>query len=323
MKPAVGILLTNTGTPDSPSVESVKAYLKAFLSDPRVVRFPKILWKPLLHGLILPSRAPRSAKLYQKIWTPAGSPLRSTMLALAQALETELSSQFKRPIYVETGMHYGSPSIPDALSALRAKNIEQLIALPLFPQYSTTTTEAARDQLQTTFDDANSLQSFFISHYSEHPSYISALVNQIRKHHLPERHLLFSFHGLPQVFAEQGDPYPDQCRRTTQLLAQALDLPEGSWTLAYQSRLGYAKWLSPYTFETLQQLARKGVREVSVFCPGFSVDCLETLEEIKIRGKEVFLKEGGEVLDYIPALNAQEAHVKALAEIVKEVEVLN
>lgn len=323
MKNAVGIILTNTGTPDSPSVSDVKSYLRAFLSDPRIVRLPKILWKPVLHGLILPSRAPQSAKLYRKIWTTEGSPLRSTMFALTKALEKELSAQFNRPVFVETGMHYGSPSIPDTLANLRTKNIDHLLILPLFPQYSTSTTETTRDQIQATLDEAALLQSSFISQYAEHPSYIAALASQIKKHHVPGRHLLFSFHGLPQRFADQGDPYPEQCRQTTQLLAQALNLEKDDWTLAYQSRLGFAKWLKPYTFETLQQLARRGIHEVSVFCPGFAVDCLETLEEIQIRGKETFFEAGGRVFHYIPALNTEEVHVKALAEIIKEAEILN
>jgi ferrochelatase len=319
MTKVLGILLTNTGTPDSPVISDVKRYLKAFLSDPRVVRLPKIIWKPLLHALILPRRAPYSAKLYQKIWTAAGSPLRTTMLALNVELQRQLEAQLDYPVYVETGMHYGNPSISDALSRLRAKKIEQLLVLPLFPQYSTSTTETARDQVQACLEGAPELPYAFISHYAHSSHYLEALAKQIKKYHRPGHHLLFSFHGLPQYFANQGDPYPEQCQDTAAGVAGILGLQQGAWTLAYQSRVGYAKWLSPYTFETLQELARRGQRRISVVCPGFSVDCLETLEEIQIRGKEVFLKEGGEDFQYIPALNTEAEHITALAKIAQEV----
>lgn len=315
---AIGLLITNTGTPDSPAIADVRRYLKEFLSDPRVVRLPKILWKPLLHALILPRRSPLSAALYQKIWTKAGSPLRVTMQALSATLQEYCTTEFEHPVYVETGMHYGQPSILKALSRLKAKNIEQLIVLPLFPQYSTATTETARDLVNAYFEKAAFDSYTFISHYAEHPSYIEALAKQIQSYHCPGYHLLFSFHGLPQYFANQGDPYPTQCQRTATQVAQTLGLSQDAWSLAYQSRLGYARWLSPYTFETLADLAKRGQREVSVVCPGFSVDCLETLEEIQIRGQEVFLKQGGKSFQYIPALNTEETHLRALMEIVKE-----
>lgn len=319
MQKAIGILLTNTGSPNSPGLADVRAYLKAFLSDPRVVRLPGILWKPLLNAIILPKRAPYSAELYRKIWTSQGSPLRSMTEALANDLEKYLCTQSKQNVTVEVGMHYGQPSIPDALAKLRAKNIDQLIILPLFPQYSTTTTEATRDQTQAALKDIDNLDHAFITHYAEHPEYIDALVAQIKMHHPPENHLVFSFHGLPQVFANQGDPYPLQCEQTAKLVAQALQLEADQWTLAYQSRFGYAKWLAPYTFQTLQSLPQRGIRKVSIVCPGFSVDCLETLEEIQIRGKEEFHKSGGESFCYIPALNNSQAHVRALGAVIKEI----
>lgn len=317
MQKPIGILLTNTGTPDSPSVPDVKSYLKTFLSDPRVVRIPGILWKPLLNAVILPKRAPYSAELYQRIWTPEGSPLRTAMLALTADLQEHLKDQVDHPIFVETGMHYGNPSIPDGIAKLRAKNIEQLLVLPLFPQYSTSTTETARDQVQACLKKVPELSLSFISHYAEHPDYIKALASKIEKMHDRNHHLLFSFHGLPQAFADKGDPYPEFCQQTAKLVTESLQLPKDSWSLSYQSRFGFAKWLSPYTYETLQQLPQRGLRKISVVCPGFSVDCLETLEEIQIRGKEIFLKEGGESFQYIPALNNNETHVLALGEILK------
>jgi len=318
MKKSLGILLTNTGTPDSPSVADVKHYLKAFLSDPRVVRLPAVLWQPLLRTVILPKRSPYSAALYQKIWTAEGSPLRTTMLALSAALEAELASQLPGAVHVAVGMHYGNPSIPAALEHLRLKKIEELVVLPLFPQYSTSTTETTRMQVQACLDKTPELPSSFISHYAQYPLYIDALVKQIQKQHTPDRHLLFSFHGLPQYFVKKGDPYPEHCQQTASLVAQALGLSTHEWTLAYQSRLGYAKWLSPYTFETLEALAKNGQKRISVVCPGFSVDCLETLEEIQMRGKEAFLQAGGEDFQYIPALNATAAHITTLVEMLKE-----
>lgn len=318
MKKALGILLTNTGTPDSPSIADVKSYLKAFLSDPHVVRLPSLLWKPLLHAVILPKRAPYSARLYQRIWTAEGSPLRTIMLALSTELENYLATRVPFPVHVEAGMHYGKPSIPDALARLRAQKIEQLVVLPLFPQYSTSTTETARDRVETCLEKTPELPYSFISHYAQNPLYIDALSKQIKKFHNPDRHLLFSFHGLPQYFVDKGDPYPEQCHQTAMLVAESLGLPKESWSLAYQSRLGYAKWLSPYTFEKLKDLAHRGHRQLSVVCPGFSVDCLETLEEIQIRGKEEFLRYGGEEFQYIPALNTETEHLATLAEIVQE-----
>lgn len=315
MTKALGILLTNTGTPDSPTVADVRSYLKTFLSDPRVVRIPPIIWKPLLNLVILRLRAPFSAKLYQNIWTAEGSPLRFTSLTLAKDLEKHLSEKLNQKVYVEVGMHYGNPSIAAALAALQSKQIDRLVVLPLFPQYSTSTTETARDQLKLALKNMPELSTSFISDYATHPDYLKALEQVIATHHSKERYLLFSFHGLPQQFADQGDPYPEQCQNTAKLLAEKLQLPAGSWSLAYQSRFGFAKWLAPYTFQTLKQLAQRGIEHISLACPGFAVDCLETLEEIQIRGKEEFLKYGGKSFHYIPALNTTEAHIEALGEI--------
>ena len=215
-------------------------------------------------------------------------------------------------------MHYGNPSISEALRKLQDKNIGQLIVLPLFPQYSTSTTETARHQTQAALNaQAESLPAF-ITHYAEHPGYIQALAQQVLAHHNPEHHLLFSFHGLPQSFADKGDPYPQQCQQTALRVAEALNLPAQAWSMSYQSRFGFAKWLAPYTFETLESLPSRGIRNISLVCPGFSVDCLETLEEIQIRGKEVFLAKGGESFKYIPALNNSPQHVLALGAIIRE-----
>lgn len=320
MKSTFGILLTNTGSPDSPALAEVKSYLKAFLSDPRIVRLPSILWKPILHTLILRKRAPYTAKLYQKIWTAAGSPLRETMLELASKLEEELRTQVSPFVFVEVGMHYGKPSIPEALAKLQAKNLEQLLVLPLFPQYSSSTTEAARDQVSAFLKHFPALPFSFISSYATHPCYIEALVSQIKKHHAPQRHLLFSFHGLPQFFVDQRDPYAEQCEQTVRLVTKSLKLLDTSWSLSYQSRLGPMRWLKPYTFERLAELAKQGIEEISVICPGFSVDCLETLEEIQIRGKAIFLKEGGKDFHYLPTLNAEKNHLEALAAIIQTAE---
>lgn len=317
MKKPIGILLTNTGTPDSPAVKDVRRYLKSFLSDPRVVRIPRLLWLPLLHLFILRTRAPYSAKLYQNIWTTEGSPLKVAMHHLSTRLENYLLSTLDHPVAVECGMHYGNPSIPDAIDRLHRRNIAELLVLPLFPQYSSSTTETTYDQVKQALKKLPHLSPQYISHYADHPAYIAALAEHIKAHHPLDRYLLFSFHGLPQQFIEKGDPYAALCHQTASRVAAAVALPEDQWSIAYQSRFGYTQWLKPYTFDILKELPQRGIRDIAVVCPGFAVDCLETLEEIQLRGKETFLQHGGQSFQYIPALNATESHVSFLGEICK------
>lgn len=309
-KSNTGILLTNIGTPDAPTASEVRRYLKEFLSDKRVVNLPSIIWQPILQGWILPFRSRQSAKLYQKIWTKEGSPL----LIHSKNIAEKLTKQLQIP--VELGMHYGKPSIKTALKKLRDKKMENLIILPLFPQFSATTTAATFDQVAAELKTWRKLPAIrMIDHYADSANYIAALTESVQQYwqeHGRAPHLLFSFHGIPEKHVAAGDPYPEQCRLTAKLVSEKLNLQPNEWSIAFQSRLGRAKWLSPYTDHTLRTLPKRGVKHVQVLCPGFAVDCLETLEEIAIRGKEQFLQAGGEHFQYIPALNDQDKQIQLL-----------
>jgi ferrochelatase len=305
----LGILLTNTGTPDAPTVTAVRRYLREFLSDRRVVHLPSFIWLPILYGLILPFRAPKSAALYQKIWTSQGSPMRVHMASLCSALETELNAKAPGEYCVALGMNYGNPAIAAGLKKLRDSGAERIIVLPLFPQYSDTSTASSFDRLP----QEENIQ--LINNYHDHPAYIAALAASVQNHwqqHGRAEHLLISFHGIPERFASEGDPYPTQCARTAQLLAEALQCTADKWTLCYQSQFGYDKWLKPSTQALLSELPQSGIKSLDIICPGFAVDCLETLEEIAIRGREAFNNAGGEALNYIPALNAETEYVAAV-----------
>lgn len=306
-----GILLTNVGTPDAPTPQAVKKYLKEFLSDRRVVEIPKLIWWPILNGIILQTRPKKSAELYQKIWTEHGSPL----LKYSQNIAEKLQQNLNMP--VELGMHYGSPSIKTALLKLRAQDVKKIIVLPLFPQYSATTTASTLDRVADvlkTWRVVPEIQT--INQYADHPLYIKAIANSIQQHRTDQyQHLLFSFHGIPKKYADAGDPYPDLCYRTANLVANELKLSKDQWSIAFQSRLGRAKWLMPYTDKVLAELSRKNITDVRVICPGFAVDCLETLEEIAIRGREQFFESGGKNFYYVPALNDTIEHIEVLANI--------
>lgn len=307
-----GILLANLGTPDAPTPEAVKRYLRQFLSDRRVVDTPRMLWWPLLRGVILPLRAPRVAKLYQSIWMEGGSPLlvysRQQELALAQRLPE---------CPVALGMSYGSPSLESAVDALLAQDVNHIVVLSLYPQYSCSTVAAVWDQLATIFAKKRRLPGVsFIRDYADDRDYIAALANSARasfeRHGEPDL-LLLSYHGIPQRYANEGDDYPQRCRDTTRELVSALEIPPDKVMMTFQSRFGREPWLTPYTDDTLKMLAEKGVKHVQIMCPGFSVDCLETLEEIAEQNKAVFLEAGGKSYHYIPALNASEDHINMMA----------
>lgn len=300
-----GVLLTNIGSPDAPTTNSVRTYLKKFLSDRRVVEIPRLIWLPILYGFILRTRPKKSAELYQKIWTNEGSPLLHNTEKLAQALQIKLN------VPVQVGMHYGQPSIASALQKLAASKVKKIIALPLYPQYSATTTAATFDQMAAVLKNWRDLPAIqTIKDYHNNSVYIDLLCSTIQKH--PVKHLLFSFHGIPQRFIDKGDPYAEQCLETVRLVTEKLNLPKENYSISFQSRLGRAKWLTPYTDKVLQSLPKKGIKNLHIICPGFPVDCLETLEEIAIRGKEQFLEAGGHSFDYIPAFNADDAHVTLL-----------
>jgi protoporphyrin/coproporphyrin ferrochelatase len=317
----VGILLVNLGSPSEPTPAGVRRFLAEMLSDPRLIELPWALWLPVLHGVILRVRPRRSARLYRKIWMAEGSPLLVHARRLAQALKTALHDQIEGGAAVEIGMCYGEPSIAAGLQALRSKGARRLIVLPLYPQYAGVTTGSVFDHLATELARWRSVPELrFINDYHDEPVYIEALKTSVLEHwerNGRSQQLLMSFHSMPKRLFESGDPYYHRCQHTAELLAQALGLGETEWTLSFQSRFGYEEWLQPYTADVLRQRARDGVRRLTVVCPGFSLDCLESLEEIAITGRELFLESGGEEFDYIPALNDRNDHVKLLSNLIR------
>ena len=299
----IGILLTNLGTPEAPTEAAVRSYLAEFLSDPRIVPLPKVLWWPILHGIILRTRPKRSAHAYQKIWTAEGSPLLVITQRQAQALQKVLGDDY----VVAVGMRYGKPSLAEALAQLRAAQVSEIKVLPLYPQFSYATTQSTLDQLPKDI-------SAICCYYNE-PIYIQALAESVQQHwqnHGRADVLLMSYHGLPQSSIKRGDPYYDHCLETSRLLAKALQLNKAQYRVTFQSRVGKQKWLQPYTDVTLRELPQQGVSSVQVICPGFSADCLETLEEIDMQNRAFFLEAGGQRFEYIPALNDAPAHVKLM-----------
>lgn len=319
---SLGVLLVNLGTPDAPTPAAVRRYLKEFLSDPRVVEVPRPLWWLILNGFILRFRPSRSAEAYQKIWTEHGSPLLLHSRDLVQAVGDLLSSRLAGPVSVELGMSYGSPSIESALDRLHAQGARRIVCLPLYPQYSGTTSATVYDAVTAALGGRRWVPEFrFINHYHDARGYIGAQAQNIRD--FWDRHgrgdkLLFSFHGLPQENLLKGDPYFCQCQKSARLIAESLDLGDDDWIVSFQSRVGRAEWLRPYTDETVRQLGRSGTRRLDVTCPGFAADCLETLEEIAMQNAGFFVEAGGEALNYIPALNARDDHVAFIASLIEK-----
>ncbi len=316
----VGILLANVGTPNAPTARAVRPYLREFLSDPRIVDYPRWLWLPLLYGVILTFRPRRSARLYQNIWTEAGSPLLVMMREQASALQEMLNTPGQRtPVLVEVGLRYGNPSIESALKSLQAQGARRVLIFPLFPQYSATTTATTYDAVFQAYQRQPWMPEMRTIHdYHNHPGYIRALASSIREsfatHGQPDK-LLFSFHGIPQRYARNGDPYPNICQATACLVASELGLSPEQWFLSYQSRFGPEPWLKPYTDETLEEWGREHVRHVQVIAPGFSADCLETNDELGREARHSFIEAGGEIFHYIPALNTRPDHLAVLAEL--------
>lgn len=314
--PRAAVLMVNLGTPEAPTARALRPYLREFLSDRRVIELPRAVWWCILNGIILPFRAPRSARAYARIWTEHGSPLLVTSRALAGAVEQALQTTLPK-VRVMLAMNYGQPSIERALSGLRAANIQRLLVLPLYPQYSATTTASVFDRVSRTLERIRWLPEFrFITHYHDDPAWQDTVADSITtyqdKHGSPER-LVFSFHGIPRRNLMAGDPYYCQCQASARRIAERLELDRRDWIVTFQSRLGRAEWLRPYTDETLRALAREGVGRVQVICPGFAVDCLETLDEIAHENREAFLAAGGRSLDYIPCLNDSPHHAHMLA----------
>ncbi len=315
-----GVLVTNLGTPDAATPSAVRRYLAQFLSDPRVIEMSRWLWLPILHGVILRIRPSRSAAAYRKVWTESGSPLLDFSKRQAQALQVELSTRASRPVRVALGMRYGNPSIPSALETLRNAGARRIVVLPLYPQYSATTTASTYDEIFASLAKWRWLPALrTITNYHDEPGYILALADSIRsdwaKTGTPER-LLFSFHGIPKRYVLAGDPYFCHCQKTARLVAEKLELAPEQWTVSFQSRVGREEWLKPYTDHLLKEWGANGVRAVSVVCAGFSADCLETLEEIAVENNDYFIQAGGERLSYVPALNDAQAHMRFLADLV-------
>ena len=311
-----GVLLVNLGTPDAPTAEAIRPYLREFLSDRRVVDLPRWLWLPLLHGVILPLRPRRLAPLYARIWRADGSPL----LAFTRELRTALNAAVPELRVVEA-MRYGRPGIAEGLARLRDAGVTQLAVLPLYPQYSDTTTASAFDGVDAALRALGwQPEQRRIRDYHADAGYIADLAASIREHwaaHGRGDKLLLSFHGIPERYVARGDPYGRQCEATARALAAALQLRDGDWSLAYQSRVGKAAWLGPYTEAVVPALAAGGVRRLDVACPGFAADCLETLDEVALRYAAEFVAAGGEALRYVPALNARPGHAAALARLVR------
>jgi ferrochelatase len=292
--------------------------LREFLSDPRVIDLPRYLWLPLLNLVIIPFRSGRSAAAYRKIWLPEGSPL----LVFTQRLASRLAIMLDGVAKVETGMRYGEPSIRDSLKRLKESGVDEVVILPLYPQYSDTTTASIYDSVDESLEQLNWQPALYrVEQYYDHPLWVEAVASSIREYRElngAAEKLIFSLHGIPERYVAQGDPYQDQCRKSVQAIVAALGLNDDEWLLTYQSRVGREPWLQPYTDEMLRELGSSGTRRVQVVCPGFAVDCLETLEEIAMQNGEFFEQAGGEKLEYIPALNDSDAHVRVMQALVME-----
>lgn len=319
--PRCGILITNLGTPDAPDRRSLRRYLKEFLSDPRVVEAPRWLWWVILNLVILNIRPARSAEAYRKIWTPEGSPLWIYTRKLAHGVESRIGELFQAPPVIEVAMRYGQPSIPAALGRMHEACVDKLLVLPLYPQYSGSTTGSTFDAVARELTGWRWVpQLRFINGYHDHDIYIDALAARIRRAWSKQRGelLLMSFHGVPERYLRAGDPYYCQCQATARRLADKLELTEDQWRVVFQSRFGREPWLQPYCDETLKALPGEGVRNVDVVCPGFAVDCLETLEEIAMQNRELFVEAGGETFQYIPCLNDEPAHRDVLLDLIEQ-----
>ena len=316
-----GIELVNLGTPDAPTAPAVRRYLKQFLSDPRVVEIPRLLWLPILYGLVLPLRASRSAAKYAAIWSAEGSPLRVHTEKQAQLLRGYLGER-GYDVRVAFAMRYGNPGLPEVLDRLKADGCDRLLVLPAYPQYSGTTSASIFDAVFAHYATVrNPPELRLVKHYHDHDAYIEALTRSVQSHWLANGRsgkLVMSFHGVPKRTLLLGDPYHCECHKTARLLASSLGLAEGDYLVTFQSRFGKAEWLQPYTAPTLQKLAREGVERVDVLCPGFTSDCLETLEEIALEARQLFLAAGGKTFHYISCLNEGPDWIDALARIAEQ-----
>ena len=319
---SLGVLLVNLGTPDDPSPGAVRRYLAEFLSDPRVVEVPRPIWWAILHGYILRVRPARSAKAYQKIWTEQGSPLLLHSRDITEGVQQKLSARLSGAVNVELGMSYGEPSIESALQNMYDACVRRIVVLPLYPQYSGTTTGTVFEAVARQLSKRRWVPELrFINHYHDSVGYVAALAASIRDHwdmHGRGERLLMSFHGVPKRTLMSGDPYHCHCQKTARLVAEALELDAEEWQVSFQSRVGREEWLRPYTDETLEQWGRDRSGLIDVVCPGFAADCLETLEEIAMENATLFRSAGGGDLRYIPALNARDDHVSFLSRTIEK-----
>jgi protoporphyrin/coproporphyrin ferrochelatase len=318
-----GILLVNLGTPDEPTTSSVRKYLKEFLWDPRIVEIPRPIWWLILNVIILNVRPAKSAKKYQSIWTKDGSPLRVYTEKQAQLLRGYLGEKIKSPMMILPAMRYGNPSIADGMRKLKEGGCQNILVLPLYPQFAASTTASTFDKLSEYLRDERHVPGIrFVRSFHDHPAYIEAIAKNVEAHWMkigrpdfPREKLLMTFHGVPKFHLDKGDPYHCLCHKTGRLLAERLKLGKDDFIVTFQSRFGRAEWLQPYTDKTLESLASKGVSRVDVICPGFASDCLETLEEIADEGKETFLHAGGKTFNYLPVTNDTEPFMHALTTI--------
>jgi ferrochelatase len=317
----IGVLAVNLGTPDSPSYFAVQRYLREFLADRRVIDTSRLIWLPLLYGVVLPLRPIKTLRKYRKIWMRAGSPLAVYSKALAEKIGSALQESLGDEVRVALAMTYGNPSIATAIRELAEQNVKKLLILPLYPQYCSSTTGSVFDRVTRALQRWRWLpQIRFVNQYYNDEGYIEALASRIEQHWIEvgERsHLLFSYHGIPARYVAEGDPYQVQAEATTRLVAARLGLAPSAFSHCYQSRFGSVVWLQPYTEQTLESLAGSGVRKLTVVSPSFAVDCLETLEEVAIEYRDKFLQLGGERLTLVPALNDDERHARVLAAIVR------
>jgi len=316
--PRTAVVLVNLGTPDEATAPALRRYLAEFLSDPRVVEIPRLVWLPILHGIILRIRPARSAAKYATVWTPEGSPLAVWTRRQSEAVSQSLADRGHQ-VLVRWAMRYGNPSIPSVMDALRAEGATRVLVLPLYPQYAAATTASVADKLLQWATQARRMPELrFINEYADDPGYIAALAERVQAHwaeHGRAEKLVLSFHGVPHRSLILGDPYHCQCHKTARLLGKALGLDKDGLLVTFQSRFGKAKWLEPYTEPTLRELAAKGLKSVDVMCPGFVADCLETLEEISMEAHEAFIEAGGKQFRYIDCLNDRPLWIKALTDL--------
>ena len=317
-----GILLTNLGTPDAPTPGALRRYLGEFLSDPRVVEFPRLLWMLILHGIILNVRPRRSAEAYAKVWTDDGSPLLAIAKRQAAAIQSLLAEKLDGPVKVELAMRYGNPSIAQALENLRQANTRRLLIVPLYPQYSASTTASTFDAVADVLKRWRWMPHLrMVTEYHQNDAWLEAIARSVREHwqeHGRKQKLMMSFHGLPKRFLLNGDPYHCQCHASARLIAEKLELADDEWQVVFQSRFGREEWLKPYCDHTLQEMGEQGVESLDIICPGFSADCLETLEEVAMENRAIFLSAGGKQYSYIPALNDRPDHIEALSGLIQQ-----